>query len=122
MAATGKGYSMLKKVINFIVLLRWLSGDQIKYLFAESEDFDSEANWANMEVSETFGASRDEDEDFDEDWVKNIDAEIEAKEKKAKMMKKSEKEFTDEENTENKSDSDMDELLNDMNFDKPKDK
>ena len=92
-------------------MCRWLSGDNIKSLFAESEEFESES-WANLETSDTFETRAEEEEDFDQDWVRNIDAEIEEKEKKAKVLKKSEEK--------SKSESETFDLLDDMNLDKPK--
>ena len=93
-------------------MYRWLSGDNIKSLFAESEEFESESSWANLETSETFENRAEEEEDFDQDWVRNIDAEIEEKEKKAKVFKKLEEK--------SKSESETFDVLDDMNLDKPK--
>ena len=63
---------------------RWLSGDQIQFLFAESDEFADEDNlieWNNLEVQkfEQNIPEAHEDDDgeyFDVDWVKNITSEV----------------------------------------------
>jgi len=63
---------------------RWLSGDQIGFLFAESEEFLDEDGLGDFvyaaekfENAEKDNIIRDDgEEDFDDDWIKNITAEV----------------------------------------------
>merc|ERR1712130_73203 len=64
---------------------RWLTGDQIQYLFAETEDFDLDGqidltmdSISNREVAEARSEHAPEP-DFDDDWLKKLSREVEEK-------------------------------------------